>query len=286
MNGRIYDPLLGRFLSADTLVQAPWSLQSFNRYSYVMNNPLSLTDPSGFAAVAPPVPVTKAEMDAEMNAVRELFRKTPPRLRPLLALVLPLMLMKGDSYTPPQQPVVAPTPPDPNRPDPANPDKPQQPPAPHEVKIDEGAIQSNGQGDTVNPTQSPNQEAKPDAPKPEPKKDDSKSSSDAKDSKTAAADAASGDTPKLVDNPKHNPNSASPQPSNTKDLFSKSVVDKNGVRWAVDKDGTIHRFSKPSNGETHWNGSTAGDKPIKEQNIPNDIQKRLEEELKKLKEQK
>jgi len=48
MNGRIYDPLLGRFLSADVLVQAPSSLQSFNRYSYVLNNPLSLTDPSGF----------------------------------------------------------------------------------------------------------------------------------------------------------------------------------------------------------------------------------------------
>jgi len=48
MNGRIYDPLLGRFLSADIVVQAPGSLQSYNRYSYVMNNPLSLTDPSGF----------------------------------------------------------------------------------------------------------------------------------------------------------------------------------------------------------------------------------------------
>ena len=48
MNGRIYDPLLGRFLSADIVVQAPFSLQSYNRYSYVMNNPLTLTDPSGF----------------------------------------------------------------------------------------------------------------------------------------------------------------------------------------------------------------------------------------------
>lgn len=35
MNGRIYDGLLGRFLSADILVQNPASLQSFNRYSYV-----------------------------------------------------------------------------------------------------------------------------------------------------------------------------------------------------------------------------------------------------------
>jgi hypothetical protein len=48
MNGRIYDPLLGRFLSADIAIQAPGNLQSYNRYSYVMNNPLTLTDPSGF----------------------------------------------------------------------------------------------------------------------------------------------------------------------------------------------------------------------------------------------
>lgn len=48
MNGRIYDPLLGRFLSADPFIQAPANLQNYNRYSYVLNNPVSLTDPSGF----------------------------------------------------------------------------------------------------------------------------------------------------------------------------------------------------------------------------------------------
>ncbi len=48
MNGRVYDPTLGRFLSADPNVQAPDDTQSFNRYSYVKNNPLSYTDPSGF----------------------------------------------------------------------------------------------------------------------------------------------------------------------------------------------------------------------------------------------
>jgi RHS repeat-associated protein len=48
MNGRVQDPLLGRFLSPDPFVQAPYQSQSLNRYSYVWNNPLSRVDPSGF----------------------------------------------------------------------------------------------------------------------------------------------------------------------------------------------------------------------------------------------
>ena len=48
MNGRVYDPTLGRFLSVDPFVPNPTATQSFNRYSYVINNPLSYTDPTGF----------------------------------------------------------------------------------------------------------------------------------------------------------------------------------------------------------------------------------------------
>lgn len=48
MNGRSYDPKLGRFLQADPFIQAPDNSQSLNRYSYALNNPLSYTDPSGF----------------------------------------------------------------------------------------------------------------------------------------------------------------------------------------------------------------------------------------------
>ena len=47
MNGRLYDPLLGRFFSPDNYVQAPENSQSFNRYSYCLNNPLKYVDPSG-----------------------------------------------------------------------------------------------------------------------------------------------------------------------------------------------------------------------------------------------
>ena len=48
MNGRIYDGALGRFVQADPIIQDPLRVQSLNRYSYVWNNPLNATDPSGF----------------------------------------------------------------------------------------------------------------------------------------------------------------------------------------------------------------------------------------------
>lgn len=50
MKGRIYDPVLGKFLSPDPLIQSPGNLQSYNRYSYVWNNPVNLIDPTGYAA--------------------------------------------------------------------------------------------------------------------------------------------------------------------------------------------------------------------------------------------
>lgn len=48
MNGRIYDPVIGRFVSADPNIQAPYNLQSYNRYTYGFNSPLSGIDPSGY----------------------------------------------------------------------------------------------------------------------------------------------------------------------------------------------------------------------------------------------
>jgi|GEM_PF-2199959 len=49
MNGRLYSPSLGRMLSPDPLTFAPEDAQGYNRYSYVLNNPLRYTDPSGFS---------------------------------------------------------------------------------------------------------------------------------------------------------------------------------------------------------------------------------------------
>lgn len=48
MNGRVYDHRLGRFLSVDPFIQFPANSQSLNPYSYIMNNPMAGTDPSGY----------------------------------------------------------------------------------------------------------------------------------------------------------------------------------------------------------------------------------------------
>src|SRR5690606_18207840 len=48
MNGRMYDPIIGRMLSPDPVLQNPYSTQNYNRYSYVVNNPLKYTDPTGY----------------------------------------------------------------------------------------------------------------------------------------------------------------------------------------------------------------------------------------------
>ena len=46
-NARYYSPLVGRFVSADTIVPEPGNPQSLNRFSYVRNNPLKYVDPTG-----------------------------------------------------------------------------------------------------------------------------------------------------------------------------------------------------------------------------------------------
>jgi RHS repeat-associated protein len=50
-HARWYDPFIGRFISADTIVPNPGNPQDFNRYSYVRNNPLKYVDPDGHGCV-------------------------------------------------------------------------------------------------------------------------------------------------------------------------------------------------------------------------------------------
>jgi len=62
MQGRVYDPTIGRFLQADLVVQAPGQILSYNRYAYVWNNPGAYTDPSGYEVLG---------LDGEGNPIIE-----------------------------------------------------------------------------------------------------------------------------------------------------------------------------------------------------------------------
>ena len=71
MRGRLYDPKIGRFLTTDPVVSHPHFGQSWNPYSYVMNNPLAYVDPSGFSEEErdPRPPGAYPEYDAAGNLV-------------------------------------------------------------------------------------------------------------------------------------------------------------------------------------------------------------------------
>ncbi|WP_437814639.1 RHS repeat domain-containing protein [Sorangium sp. So ce1078] len=53
LKGRIYDPRLKRVLTPDPVVSAPLFGQSYNRYSYVLNDPMNLVDPTGYEPTGP-----------------------------------------------------------------------------------------------------------------------------------------------------------------------------------------------------------------------------------------
>ena len=64
LNGRVQDAVTGRFLSPDPYLTNPNNTQSFNRYAYVNNNPLTFVDPSGFNFTIPEITVTGTRPDA------------------------------------------------------------------------------------------------------------------------------------------------------------------------------------------------------------------------------
>jgi hypothetical protein len=86
--------------------------------------------------------------------------------------------------------------------------------------------------------------------------------------------------PSWTHNPKHHKNArgkSSPEPDNARELFDSAIPSKDGgAWWAKDANGVFHRFSAASNGQSHWNGSTAGPNAIPMNQVPNLIQKALE----------
>lgn len=66
MNGRVYDPMMARFLSPDPQVQYPELMQNYNRYSYINNSPLRTSDPSGYGF-----------FDDMFEAIGEMFGTNP-----------------------------------------------------------------------------------------------------------------------------------------------------------------------------------------------------------------
>jgi len=67
MNGRMYDPWVGRFLSPDPILQQPGNAQNYNRYSYALNNPLKYTDPTGYA----PAPILFEDRQGNPGATNQ-----------------------------------------------------------------------------------------------------------------------------------------------------------------------------------------------------------------------
>jgi len=77
MNGRFYDPIPGRMLSADNYVQEPGNSQSYNRYAYVMNNPMKYTDPNGEWLIAAAAALVVAGVSYLIGASRNDWEMNP-----------------------------------------------------------------------------------------------------------------------------------------------------------------------------------------------------------------
>jgi RHS repeat-associated protein len=91
MNGRVQDAITGRFLSPDPYIPDPGNTQSYNRYTYVNNNPLSRVDPTGFddcgdsctsSSTSTYIPTTESNMFTDAGAGSSNVASTGPQFTP------------------------------------------------------------------------------------------------------------------------------------------------------------------------------------------------------------
>jgi len=83
MNGRVYDPAIGRFLSADPFIDCIQSTQGWNRYSYVKNSPLAFTDSSGFSRIPVSAPVVSIDPITGLETVHVMVSRIDLLFGPL-----------------------------------------------------------------------------------------------------------------------------------------------------------------------------------------------------------
>jgi RHS repeat-associated protein len=82
MNARMYDPTIGRMLTPDNLVSHPHSSQGYNRYSYVLNNPLKYIDPTGNSDERATI-----EEEEEKGEAQEIRKEPPYIIRVIIAFL-------------------------------------------------------------------------------------------------------------------------------------------------------------------------------------------------------
>jgi len=309
MNGRVYDARLGRFIQADPLIQDPTKVQSLNRYSYVWNNPLNATDPSGFVCEGQGCMDTRPEDNKPIERI--VVRGTQPdsamqRHHEAMQRHLQNMVMEGISHNAMSGIAVGAT---------GNSEEEKS------SGRDEGII-------TVNCNAQCQEDAKAKGNRSEANvwpvmllgyRVGSVSvspwlASFARTSPLAVAMIIPGDTPRYVsmegasesatggpmpdpdddeyENPGHHDpfsqgpnnynNTKSVLPRNHLELWKASRRASDGNRWTKvgnGKNAVYHRFQNDGNGKWHWNGSTNGvtrsgqPRTIKMNNIPRDVQR-------------
>lgn len=101
MKGRVYDATIGRFLTADPHIQFAGNTQSYNRYSYVLNNPLAYTDPSGYFLNFLLAAVKVFAILAAIKVVLKVIQKLVQAIGGKLAMLLTIVVMVAVPYLAP-----------------------------------------------------------------------------------------------------------------------------------------------------------------------------------------